>query len=95
MPSTVRAKGDPLFLPLLPRALIPLWGLHPHDLITSQRPPPNTITPEGKVSPSYAFEGDVSIQIKTNLDKLHSVKEAKHKRTCSMGRANPQGSKAD
>ena len=26
------------------RALTPFMGLHPHHLITSQRPPPNTVT---------------------------------------------------
>ena len=52
-------------LPLLTRALIPTWGLYPHDHIKpnhlAKAPPPNTIA-LGIKSSTYDFWGDTNIQ---------------------------------
>ena len=64
------------------RALIPLWGLHPHDLITYQRPqpPPNTSTLRVRFQHMAGVGwGGIHSMALSLLDTMKGTKQELHK----------------
>ena len=66
-------RRSKLLVSLLIRALIPTWGLHPHDLLTSHRSHLQIPSPKpslGVKIPTYEFGGNINVQSKTASDTV-------------------------